>query len=334
MSLIFYPEDWHKLVQQTSQLQSKNLALDDFEKLWSVPEIVGTGFSREIKLSPGIELQFSECEYHQSFCLKIPTHDHPIQFMILLSGSYYSDIYPTFNKARSYFSGSGISPQYVEKFQAGQRIVSVNVEIATNILDSYWFPDNHSHANLREQLCKGKDWKLAFSPTVTSKMRLLAHQLWNAPYRGTAKQMYLQGKVFELLALHFDLMSVDQQPIDSSSKLKPKTIASLYHAKDILTQQSEHPPSLPQLAQKVGVSQRTLQRGFPSLFNTTVVGYIAQQRLDRAEMLLREGRYSVAEVALLVGYGNFGHFSVAFKNRFGITPSKCLAGKKADFEQT
>ncbi|MEM6611553.1 MAG: helix-turn-helix transcriptional regulator, partial [Cyanobacteria bacterium P01_C01_bin.72] len=64
-----------------------------------------------------------------------------------------------------------------------------------------------------------------------------------------------------------------------------------------------------------------------------VVGYIAQQRLDRAERLLRERKHSVAEVAILVGYGNIGHFSVAFKRRFGITPSQCLVGSKADFEK-
>ncbi|MEM9273329.1 MAG: AraC family transcriptional regulator [Cyanobacteria bacterium P01_F01_bin.143] len=334
MSLIFNPEDWQELFQQTSQPQPKGLILDDFEKLWSLPELLGKGFGREIELSPGIRLQFSDCEYNQDFVIKAPMHDHPVQFMILLSGYYYSDIYPTFSKVRSYFSGSGMSPGYIEKFQAGQRMVSINVEIETKVLDSYLFADGQSRSTLRKQLYKGEDWKMAFYPTVTSKMRSLAHQLWNAPYNGVAKQMYLQGKVFELLALHLDLISADRQQIHSSLKLKPKTISSLYHAKDILTKKFEHPPSLPQLAQQVGVSQRTLQRGFPSLFKTTVVGYIAQQRLDRAEMLLQEGKYSVAEVAILVGYGNIGHFSVAFKGRFGITPSQCLAGQKADFEQT
>ena len=90
--------------------------------------------------------------------------------------------------------------------------------------------------------------------------------------------------------------------------------------------------TLPQLAQQVGVSQRTLQRGFPALFKTTVMGYLIQQRLDRAARLLREGKHKVAEVAILVGYGNLGHFSVAFKRKFGITPTQCLEGKKADFE--
>ena len=96
-----------------------------------------------------------------------------------------------------------------------------------------------------------------------------------------------------------------------------------------MTDRFEQPLSLPQLAQQVGVSQRTLQRGFPALFNTTVVGYLNQQRLDRAEMLLREGKYLVAEVASMVDYEHLGQFAQAFKRRFGITPSQCSSGKRS-----
>ena len=229
------------------------------------------------------------------------------------------------------FSGSGISPGYIEKFQAGQRIVSVNVEVEPQVLSGL-FADGQCSSSLHKQLFKS-DWKASFYPKVTPLMRSLAYQLWNPPYRGAVKRIYLQGKVLELLALYLDLLSADPQPIKSTPRLKPKTIAALHYARDILTQQFEHPPSLPKLAKQVGISQRSLQRGFPALFETTVIGYLKQQRLDRAEKLLRERKHSVAEVAILVGYGNIGHFSVAFKGQFGITPSQCLAGQKADFEK-
>ncbi|MEL6441695.1 MAG: AraC family transcriptional regulator [Cyanobacteria bacterium J06621_8] len=221
----------------------------------------------------------------------------------------------------------------MDEHKTGHRLVYVNVEIEPEALKSYFPDDRLFDSALEKQLYKEEDWKISFYPEVTSQMRSLAYQLWNAPYHGMAKQIYLQGKVFELLALYLNLIKIESQSAESPPRLKPKTIAALHYAKNILTKHSEHPPSLPQLAQQVGVSQRTLQRGFPTLFKTTVVGYIAQQRLDRAERLLRERKHSVAEVAILVGYGNIGHFSVAFKRRFGITPSQCLVGSKADFEK-
>jgi AraC-like DNA-binding protein len=330
MSLILNQDDWDELWQQAPQPQLNNLVLDDFETLEGVPEYLGRGYSRYMELSPGVYLNFSDHEYHRDLVVKTSAHDHPFQMMIVLSGSFYNDIHPTFNKTRSYFSGSGISPAYTDKFQIGRRLTIVNVEIEPEILNSYLLEDRKFASALQKQLFKGEDWKVSFYPRVTLAMRSLAHQMWNAPYRGAAKRMYLQAKVFELLALHLDLISTDSQQKKSVTKLKPKTVTALHHAKDILTKQFEYPPSLPELAQQVGVSDRTLQKGFPLLFNTTVVGYLIQQRLDRAEMLLKEGKYSVAEVATKVGYNNMGYFSGAFKGRFGITPSQCLAGKKAN----
>ncbi|MDM9381639.1 hypothetical protein QUB80_13100 [Chlorogloeopsis sp. ULAP01] len=42
--------------------------------------------------------------------MKMPAHDHPIQFMIFLSGvTYFDDVHPrVIGGTHSYFSGSGI----------------------------------------------------------------------------------------------------------------------------------------------------------------------------------------------------------------------------------
>ncbi|WP_322744546.1 MULTISPECIES: helix-turn-helix domain-containing protein [unclassified Nodularia (in: cyanobacteria)] len=61
-----------------------------------------------------------------------------------------------------------------------------------------------------------------------------------------------------------------------------------------MTTQLEYPPSLCELAQQVGVSVRTLQRGFSALFNTTVMGYLTQQRLDNAQSRLLRGQAMIA----------------------------------------
>jgi AraC-like DNA-binding protein len=265
--------------------------------------------------------------------LKETAHDHPIQMGIYLSGLlYFDDVHPNIGGKHSYFSGSGISPDYIEKHRAGERLTCVNIEIEPEVLESFLPEDGQYSSDVKKLLFKGQDWKISFYPTVTPAMRSLAQQMWNAPYRGAAKRMYLQGKVFELIAMHLDLIAADQQLIHTTPGLKPDTIARIHHAQEILTTQLEHPPSLPELAQQVGVSVRTLHRGFSALFNTTVVGYLTQQRLQKAEMLLRQGNYQVSEVANIVGYSHLSRFSAAFKRQYGITPSQCVAGKKAVFD--
>jgi AraC-like DNA-binding protein len=152
--------------------------------------------------------------------------------------------------------------------------------------------------------------------------------MWDTPYRGELKRLYLQAKVMELLVIYLDWMAENPAQTQNQLNLKPDTIDRLYQAKHILDARLEHPPSLLELAQQVGVSDRTLQRGFRAVFQTTVVGYLKQQRLKQAERLLRQGNYTVAEAANLSGYGHLGHFAAAFKQQFGMTPSQCLAGNK------
>ncbi|WP_298908688.1 AraC family transcriptional regulator [uncultured Nostoc sp.] len=51
-------------------------------------------------------------------------------------------------------------------------------------------------------------------------------------------------------------------------------------------------------------------------------------RMEKARQLLCEGKLSVATVANIVGYANTGHFAVAFKRKFSISPSACRLGEK------
>ncbi|MBD2253854.1 helix-turn-helix transcriptional regulator [Nostoc parmelioides] len=338
MILIFNKLEWDEMWEQNVSPELQKFGSDAFEEVLEMPQLAGQGYSCHIELSPGVLLGFADCEYHQDLMIKTPAHKHLIQINILLSGFLDCDgVHPRLGGTRSYFSGSGISPAVTDKHQGGERLSFVNVEIEPQVLESF-LDDGQRQLDNIKQLFKGEDWKVAFYPKVTAKVRSLAQELWHPPYRGAAKRLYLQAKVFELLALYLDLIADNQEPVCNLPRLKPDTIARIHHAKEILTAQIEHPPSLSTLAQLVGVSDRTLQRGFQILFQTTVVGYLTQLRLDKAEQLLRQGdvrnrqrQPTVAEVANLVGYGHLGHFSAAFKRRFGITPRQCLAGNKTVF---
>lgn len=161
---------------------------------------------------------------------------------------------------------------------------------------------------------------------ITGQMKTIIEQILHHPYQGAIARMYLEAKVLELLALQLFQLS-ESKPELAKSTLKPQSIDRIYQARDVLVSKLENPPSISELTQQVGLGVLTLRRGFRELFGTTVVGYINQKRMEQAELLLREGKLSVTEVANLVGYSHLGHFGAAFKRQFGITPSECLAGK-------
>jgi AraC-like DNA-binding protein len=82
------------------------------------------------------------------------------------------------------------------------------------------------------------------------------------------------------------------------------------------------PMDLKDLATYCGASISTLTRYFSKETGTTPFAYIKRRRLDEAMKLLKQKKHSVGQVALLVGYENFGAFTDAFKQRFHKPPSK------------
>jgi len=74
------------------------------------------------------------------------------------------------------------------------------------------------------------------------------------------------------------------------------------------------------LAEKVGLSIYQLRTGFQRTFGLPINQLRLEIRLQRARLLLSDGRYSVLDVALKTGYQSREGFAKAFKRYYGTTP--------------
>lgn len=84
--------------------------------------------------------------------------------------------------------------------------------------------------------------------------------------------------------------------------------------------------SVESLAAEVGLSRVHLNRRLKEITNQSARDFIRNIRMRQAARLLREKKLSIAEVAYATGFANPSHFSVAFKEIFGITPRAYTAG--------
>ena len=75
------------------------------------------------------------------------------------------------------------------------------------------------------------------------------------------------------------------------------------------------------LSQAVGVSERHLLRLFRDHLGETPTEYLLRVRLERARALLVQTDLSVSDIAAMVGYSAVAHFSRAYRQAFGKTPS-------------
>ena len=80
------------------------------------------------------------------------------------------------------------------------------------------------------------------------------------------------------------------------------------------------PPSLTDLAHRVGTNQSKLGREFQDHLGMSTFEYLRDQRLARAQTLLASGDRQIQQIADAIGFKRAGDFATAFKRRFGLTP--------------
>lgn len=78
---------------------------------------------------------------------------------------------------------------------------------------------------------------------------------------------------------------------------------------------------LAEFARLSGRSLSTFKRDFAKVFPETPERWLKQQRLTEAKKLLQSTKLKPSDVYLHVGFENFSHFSIAFKNYFGYNAS-------------
>ena len=82
------------------------------------------------------------------------------------------------------------------------------------------------------------------------------------------------------------------------------------------------PPSIPALAARVGMSERAFRNAFEAVMDWSPKRYFDRLRLEKAAEMLRQNRLSIGEIAETLGFSSPFHMSRAFRELFGVPPSK------------
>lgn len=97
-------------------------------------------------------------------------------------------------------------------------------------------------------------------------------------------------------------------------------------AEEILRAEAKEAPRIASVAERVGVSARSLSEGFRQFRGVSPRAFLAERRLEgaRADLTDANPSESVAEIATRWGYSNLGAFAGAYEKRFGELPSATL----------
>ena len=78
------------------------------------------------------------------------------------------------------------------------------------------------------------------------------------------------------------------------------------------------------LAKEIGMSRPVLFRKTKMLTGLSVIDLLRNVRLKRAEMLLKQRKLTISEIAFTVGFSDPKYFSKAFRNHYGKSPSQFI----------
>lgn len=132
------------------------------------------------------------------------------------------------------------------------------------------------------------------------------------------RPLFVKAKIIELLSIQMEQLCNFCSP---PSSLSQESAQKMFAVRDFMIQNIGGYHSLKELAKKVGTNEFTLKKEFKELFGNTVFGFWHEIKMEKAQKLLLAKELPIKEISEIVGYKNPQHFSTAFKNKYGITPS-------------
>jgi len=96
----------------------------------------------------------------------------------------------------------------------------------------------------------------------------------------------------------------------------------LIEAAALMEANVEEPISLGEIALRVGVTKRQLERLFRKHLHTVPGKYYLKVRLTRARELLIQSGMRIYDIAIATGFVSGPHFSKCYRDNFGVSPSE------------
>ncbi|MFQ4144487.1 AraC family transcriptional regulator [Chlorogloeopsis sp. ULAP02] len=304
---------------------------DKLDVMYNFPKLLGQGYCREINLRAGLELLIGDLRLCDRIIFEDPEKECCISYHFHFSGTH-EDKHTSTGGGQYIFHGSGLAPQIKSQCYHQQPYLEIEFSVQPELLRSFIGDSEGELPQELQHLIRESDSQIYHRfGTATLPMQRVAQQILHCPYRGITKRVYLEGKVLELMGM---LLAQEVEIHDGKSNpqpLQPDVVDRIHHAREIILQRLDNPPSLNELARLVGLNECTLKRGFRLCFGTTVFDYLRKYKLEQARQLLEAGEMKITEIAHAMGYTSRSPFAAAFRKQFGMNPKEYQKQRKIPF---
>ncbi len=169
---------------------------------------------------------------------------------------------------------------------------------------------------------ENKDKKYYLDKELTPSEILVLNQIFKEQIHSSLHNLYLKGKIYELLSLYFNKNEGGDQACPFLED--EENVEKIKKAKKIVIANMADPPSLQQIADEIVLSVPKLKEGFKHIYGDTVFNFLLDYKLEYARRLLLSKKHNISEISNEIGYSTASHFISAFKKKYGTTPKQYM----------
>lgn len=294
----------------------------------AVPSHIGTGYLKAISLPNGISVLISDTRFRED----------TIMHRGIYTGQYYVLQFNEAIEAPTLYS----TPRSDAFNMLKQMVLLTSTEVSTK----YFIPANARMVSYRIifqkkhllQCMDAQALESVLSKYFSEFVQSGAIDPLDVEYRAILKELmkenithplavnFIQTRTMLLIEKFLVKLAAQEKPSADKLKFTDNEIVRLMKIESMLVNDfSVTPPNINYLSRICAMSPTKLKTDFKKLYGMPIYEYYQKNRMQRAKLLLLEGKHSIKEVGIKVGYSNLSHFAGSFKKEFGLLPSELLA---------
>lgn len=160
-----------------------------------------------------------------------------------------------------------------------------------------------------------------YSKNIYMLMKSLVNESSSfVPYRDSLLLCQFQEIIIRLLQSEFICESSEQKPVSDIRQNYQNELLDQILA--YLDKTIYEPITVAKICQIFSMSRSSLQILFNENLNQTPKKYISELKLEKSRQLICEGRYTISEISLMLGFNSIHYFSRSFTQKYNMSPTE------------
>lgn len=315
-----YPDNLHYLAAILKGRLTKNHIV--------IPSSVGEGYLWAEKMPSGISLLVAETTMKEEFSfVQLPANE---PFFVLQFNEVTPVSEPTSTNKRINRNDYNAVQTSVVLSDSGKALTYTFPEKVKMRTVKFIFTPDHLKSLLAEEVIAEviKEYfpfviKSDKRDPIDTVYRVTLDDLLMEKIEHPLRMNFIQNRIMLLLEKFILKQHQRRQEPLGKTKSNDDEITRLMKVEGLLVRDfSVAPPTIGELSRISAMSPTKLKNDFKNVYGLPIYEYYQKNRMLRAKSLLLEGKYTIKEVGIKVGYSNLSHFANTFKKEFGILPSE------------